>query len=120
MALLSKKENTEEKTSTEAKTSAKNQKSTMTGVLIMPKLSEKSVKISSLNQYIFKVSPKANKLQIKKALESFYGIKIVKINVSNSLGKKRNYGRTSGTMSDFKKAIVTLSKDSKKPSFVTE
>ena len=90
------------------------------GILVNPRVSEKSVKLASFNQYVFKVNPKANKLEIKKALESFYGIKIEKVRVILVEGKHRNYGKTSGKNSDFKKAVVTLTSNSKKPAFVSE
>ncbi len=117
MALLSKK--TKESGDAEVKTSA-GVKSVPTGILVMPRVSEKSIRVGNLNQYVFKVNPKANKLEIKKALESVYGINISRVNIVNVKGKKRNYGRTPGKMSDFKKAFVTLTKDSKKPAFTAE
>lgn len=90
------------------------------GILLSPRISEKAVRLGNLNQYIFRVHPKANKVEIRKALEKFYDIKIEKINIVKLPGKQRNYGRTKGTMSDVKKAIVTLAKDSKKPAFSAE
>jgi large subunit ribosomal protein L23 len=80
-----------------------------------PRLSEKAVRLNELNQYVFTVSPKATKLQIKKELESFYGIKIARINTVRMQGKVRQYGRFTGRTNSYKKAIVTLTKDSKKP-----
>lgn len=121
MAILSKKSNTDEAvTESKTVTSKKTTSTLRPGVIIGPRISEKSVRVGAFNQYIFKVNPKANKVEIKKALESYYGIKIEKVNVISIEGKSRNYGRTSGKMSDYKKAIVTLTKDSKKPAFSAE
>ncbi|HWL51268.1 MAG TPA: 50S ribosomal protein L23 [Chthoniobacteraceae bacterium] len=61
------------------------------------------------NQYVFRVVPRANKLQIKEAVEKLFGKKVVRVNTANYAGKKRrerraDYGRTA----HWKKAIVTL------------
>lgn len=90
------------------------------GLLIAPRVSEKSSTLTGMNKFVFKVHSKANKIEIKKTLEDFYGIKIKDINMVKLPGKVRRYGRNSGKMTDFKKAIVTLAKDSKKPSFIAE
>lgn len=82
-------------------------------ILVGPRVSEKSAKLAGMNKFVFKVKPSANKLQIKKALEAFYGVKIASVNVVRNEGKGRTYGGRVGKTSDFKKAIVTLTKDSK-------
>jgi len=66
------------------------------------------------NKYVFRVSPEANKLQIKAAIEKLFGKKVVDVNTANYDGKKKrqrtaNYGRTA----HWKKAIVTLKKGEK-------
>lgn len=86
-------------------------------LVIHPRLSEKAAKLATRNQYVFTVETGANKIEIRKALEKFYGIKVDKVNIVRVEGKERRYGRTKGRMSDFKKAIVTLSENSKKPDF---
>ncbi len=82
-------------------------------ILIRPIVSEKmTAQGEKLNKYAFVVNPKANKLQIKKAVEQFYGVRVVDVNTMNYRGKVRRkytksgiiYGRTN----HFKKAIVTL------------
>lgn len=80
-----------------------------------PRLSEKAVALNSMNQYVFTVEAKATKLQIKRHLESLYGITIARVNTVRMEGKIRRYGRSVGRTKAFKKAIVTLAKDSKKP-----
>lgn len=83
-------------------------------LVLVPRLSEKMYAMGPLNKYIFTVDIKANKVEIRKAVEKQFGVRVVGVNIIRSQGKTRRYGRTLGRMSDFKKAIVTLSKDSKK------
>lgn len=75
-----------------------------------PRISEKSGLLAKQNKYAFVVQNYANKVQIKKAIESEYKVRVEKVNVINSLGKTVNAGRISGKRSDFKKAVVTLKK----------
>ena len=85
-------------------------------IVALPRLSEKATKMASLNKYVFKVSSgKANKIELRKAIERFYGVKIQSMNTISVKGKYRRYGRTYGQTSGFKKVIVTLTKDSKTP-----
>ena len=79
------------------------------------RLTEKgSLLTEKLNKYIFRVSPDANKLQIKAAIEKLFGKKVVDVNTCNYDGKKKRqrqaaYGRTA----HWKKAIVTLKEGEK-------
>ena len=82
--------------------------------LIVPRLSEKAVRLNGLNKYVFKIQGKATKLTVRKAVEAAYGVKVASVNMVTMDGKYRRYGQTSGKTSKFKKAIVTLTKDSKK------
>ena len=82
--------------------------------LVFPRLSEKASALARLNKYVFKVEGKVNKVELRKALEKAYGVKIADINMVSMKGKIRRYGRTEGRMSNFKKAIVTLKPDSKR------
>lgn len=84
-------------------------------VVRQPRLSEKAVALSNKNQFVFTVDPKATKLQVKRQLEAVYGIRIARINTVQMEGKTRRYGRSMGQTRKFKKAIVTLTPDSKKP-----
>jgi large subunit ribosomal protein L23 len=74
------------------------------------RLTEKATLLSEKNnQYVFRVSPRANKMQIKHAIETLFGKKVVGVNTCNYAGKKKrerrvDYGRTA----HWKKAIVTL------------
>lgn len=82
-------------------------------VLVQPRVSEKAGHLASLNKYVFKVLKSANKVEVKKAVESAYKVKVVAVNMVLNKGKHRNFGRTSGRTSDFKKAIVTLKQGDK-------
>lgn len=77
-------------------------------VLIMPRISEKASRLSQSNKYVFKVQRTANKVEIKKAIESAYKVKVTQVNIVNNQGKVRNFGQRSGKTSALKKAIVTL------------
>ena len=63
------------------------------------------------NQYIFKVAPEANKLEIRQAVEHFFGVKVTQVRTMNYRGKIKRMGRHSGKRADWKKAVVTLAKD---------
>lgn len=72
---------------------------------------ESQIQIAKANQYTFLVSPKANKIQIKKAVEAMFpGVHVVSVNTMNYKGKTRRNFRTRqvGKKADWKKAIVTL------------
>ncbi len=83
-------------------------KGQLANVLIKPAVTEKAGTLNELNQYVFVVDKGANKITIAKAVEAFYGVKPVAVNVINVPGKKVVHGRTKGQRSDWKKAIVTL------------
>jgi large subunit ribosomal protein L23 len=66
------------------------------------------------NQYVFRVDPRANKLQIKKAIEELFGKKVVRVNTSQYGGKKKRERRADfGRRAHWKKAIVTLAEGEK-------
>ena len=79
-------------------------------VLVQPRISEKAGLLARLNKYVFIVKKKTNKVEVKKAVESKYKVKVVQVNAVNTKGKTKTFGRTIGTTSAFKKAIVTLRK----------
>ena len=82
-------------------------------IIIEPILSEKSYDGISDKRYTFKVVKSATKTQVKAAVEQIFGVKVAKINTSNYDGKVKRMGRNEGRRSAFKKAIVTLTADSK-------
>ncbi|MDD2805540.1 MAG: 50S ribosomal protein L23 [Elusimicrobiales bacterium] len=80
-----------------------------TEVLIAPILSEKSVILKdSENRYTFRVNPKSNKTEIKKAIETLFKVKVTAVRTANLPGKLHKVGRHEGYRSDWKKAVVTV------------
>ena len=76
--------------------------------IIKPVITEKATYLGAENKYIFEVSLKANKIEVRKAIEKLYNVNVLKVNIIRSRGKKVTYGRISGTTKRTKKAIVTL------------
>ena len=77
-------------------------------LLIKPIMTEKSWENSTLNKYTFKVDKRANKIEIRKAVEKIFNVKVTKVNTLTVRGKKRRRGRYEGMTPEWKKAIVTL------------
>ncbi|OGY89098.1 MAG: 50S ribosomal protein L23 [Candidatus Komeilibacteria bacterium RIFCSPLOWO2_01_FULL_45_10] len=77
-------------------------------VLLKPLVTEKGTYLGAANKYLFAVSPKVNKIEIKKAIQAVYGVMPLKVNISNLSGKKIRLGRVQGVTKNKKKAIVTL------------
>lgn len=86
-------------------------------IIIKPVVTESSMEAMEHKKYTFKVAPKANKSEIKKAVETIFGVKVKKVNTMNITGKKKRMGANVGKRSDWKKAIVTLTEDSKEIEF---
>ena len=83
-------------------------------IIKKPVLTEKSYADMAEKKYTFEVDVRANKTEIKQALESvFEGVKIESVNTMRTIGKIKRQGRFSGRTPEVKKAIVTLKKDSK-------
>ncbi len=83
-------------------------------VLIRPLLTEKITALrESGNKVGFLVNRGANRIQIKKAVESALKVRVKRVNVMNVLGKTKRLGRYEGKRSDWKKAIVTLKEGEK-------
>jgi large subunit ribosomal protein L23 len=77
-------------------------------VLIGPVYSEKAQKLGEQGVQVFKVTPTATKLEIKKAIELLFNVEVEKVNTLNTKGKSKRFGKTIGRRSDTKKAYVTL------------
>jgi large subunit ribosomal protein L23 len=77
-------------------------------VLKTPHVSEKATDLIENNQYIFRVFNETNKIEIKRAVEDLYGVKVVNVKIINIPEKSRRVGRTLGTKSGYKKAIVRI------------
>lgn len=77
-------------------------------IIKSPLVTEKSTMNSSLNKYTFEVDPTASKTEIRKAIESIFKVKVLKVNTIKVPSKKRRMGKYLGTTSERKKAVVTL------------
>ena len=82
-------------------------------IILAPVITEKSVSVLGDKKYTFRVADGANKIEIAKACEEIFGVKVAKVNTISMKGKKRRMGRYEGYTSDWKKAVVTLTEDSK-------
>ncbi|NCO32773.1 MAG: 50S ribosomal protein L23 [Armatimonadetes bacterium] len=83
-----------------------------------PMITEKSVIGARKGKYTFKVHPDANKIEIHKAIEEKFKVKVLKVNTINVPGKKKRMGRfPEGRTASWKKAIVTLAPGQKIPLF---
>jgi len=78
------------------------------GVLLRPIVTERTSALNALNQYVFEVASSANKITVAKAVFFRYGIKPVRVNISNYPGHSVRYGRNIGRTKSWKKAIITL------------
>ena len=83
-------------------------------IIIKPLVTERSTEIMEDHKYTFVVDKKANKIEIKQAIQEIFGVKVESVNTMNFKGKKRRMGRfPEGKKPDYKKAIVKLTEDSK-------
>ena len=90
-------------------------------IILRPIITEASM-IGAANEegarkYTFAVAKGANKPEIARAVEELFKVKVEKVNTLNMKGKPRRYGRFEGYTSDWKKAVVTLTLDSKSIEF---
>ena len=78
-------------------------------ILKRPLITEKSNLLKEeINQIIFEVDKKANKIEIKEAVEKLFKVNVIKVHTINMQGKIKRLGRSQGKRPDWKKAIVTL------------
>jgi large subunit ribosomal protein L23 len=78
-------------------------------IIVQPIISEKMEYLGEVQRkYAFRVNPRANKIEIKGAIEAIYKVTVTAVNVLNRQGKKRRVRYTEGRRSSWKKAIVTL------------
>ena len=83
-------------------------------IIIMPVITEKSMAgVASEKKYTFKVDKRATKIQIAKAVEEIFGVKVAKVNTVSVRGHMRRQGRNEGYTASWKKAYVSLTPDSK-------
>ena len=83
-------------------------------IILKPVITEKSMNAMSEKKYTFLVNPEADKMMIKNAVEKMFdGVKVASVNTMNQDGKTKRRGMTFGKTAKTKKAIVTLTADSK-------
>lgn len=82
-------------------------------IIKRPIITEKAMEHMERNKYTFEVAKTANKTEIKKAVETIFGVKVEKVNTMNVRGKKKRQGMSVGFTPSYKKAIVKLTADSK-------
>ncbi len=92
-------------------------------IIKRPIITEKSMQVltdregNEIRRYTFEVPKTVNKLEIKYAVEEVFGVKVAKVNTMNYAGKLKRMGRYEGRRPSWKKAIVTLTADSKSIEF---
>lgn len=82
-------------------------------IILRPIITEESMLGTADKKYTFAVAKDANKIEIAKAVEELFKVEVESVNTINCQGKMRRYGRFEGRTASWKKAIVTLTKDSK-------
>ena len=82
-------------------------------IIIKPIITEASLENLGFKKYTFKVKKDANKIEIAKAVEALFDVKVAKVNTISVRGRFKRMGRNEGYKPDWKKAIVTLKEDSK-------
>lgn len=82
-------------------------------VIIRPIITEQSMEAVESKKYVFEVARSANKIEIRKAVEAIFGVKVLSVNTLNVRGKEKRMGVHVGKTSAMKKAVVRLTADSK-------
>ncbi|AUJ29008.1 MAG: 50S ribosomal protein L23 [Liquorilactobacillus hordei] len=82
-------------------------------IILKPVITEASTEGLDAKRYTFDVDTRATKIEVKKAVEEIFDVKVVKVNIMNVKGKLKRMGRYAGYTKKRRKAIVTLSADSK-------
>ena len=82
-------------------------------IIKRPVITERSSDLMADRKYTFEVDVKANKTQVKDAIESIFGVEVEKVNVMNYKGKYKRMGRFGGYTNKRRKAIITLTANSK-------
>ena len=83
-------------------------------VIEKPLVTEKSMEIlNENNRVVFSVNRRANKIQIKTAVEKIFKVKVISVNTANVIGKQKRFGRNIGLSQEWKKALVRLKEGDK-------
>ena len=81
--------------------------------IIKPIITEETMDLASDKKYVFQVAKEANKTEVIQAFEKIFGVNVAKVNIMNVNGKTKRMGRYVGKTADYKKAVITLTADSK-------
>ena len=81
--------------------------------IIKPNITEETMDLASDKKYVFQVAKEANKTEVRQAVEKIFGVNVAKVNIMNVNGKTKRMGRYVGKTADYKKAVITLTADSK-------
>jgi large subunit ribosomal protein L23 len=87
-------------------------------IILGPVISEKSTRLKEKREIVFRVEPSANKIEIKKAVEELFKVKVERVRTANFKGKLKRWGRFEGRRRDWKKAYVKLKEGEKMIDFV--
>jgi len=82
-------------------------------ILKIPHITEKATALAGKNQYVFKIWPKTNKVEVKKAIEDLFGVDVIGVKIINIPRKKRRLGKVEGFRKGYKKAIVRIKEGQK-------
>ena len=107
------KKKTQKKVAVKKSTSTKGLSEELSDIILRPLVTEKSAILADASQYIFVVSKKANRIQVRSAIRALYGITPESVNIQNVRGKVVRFGRKKGKRIDWKKAIITMPKGTK-------
>ena len=77
-------------------------------VLLKPTITEKSTLLQESGKYTFQIAPRANKVEVKEAVEKNFGVTVLDVNITKLKGKEKRYGPRVKQRPDIKKAVVTL------------
>lgn len=86
-------------------------------IIKRPVITEHTTDMMASKRYVFEVDLRANKTEIKKAVEAIFKVKVTKVNTLRMPAKPKRYGKYSGYTSEWKKAVVQLSSESKELEF---
>jgi len=82
-------------------------------ILKEPHITEKGTSLDKENKYIFKIYPEANKIEVKRAIESLYNVDVLGVRIIKVPPKSRRLGKSSGWRKGYKKAIIKIKKGQK-------
>jgi large subunit ribosomal protein L23 len=77
-------------------------------VLVKPTITEKSTILQESGKYTFQIAPRANKVEVKEAVEKSFDVTVLDVNITKIHGKRKRYGPRVSKQPDIKKAVITL------------